>query len=129
MEVAKSRTIGAPPLGTPTANGLVDMRRSTPPNGATSAPTPEALTKWTDTMPAAAARSGQSAMRPRWLELRSPTTETPPARAFSTPRSTACSPTVWPKPNPPSTTAKPGASRRTSISRPGRIQPRSIQSR
>ena len=63
--------------------GLVDMRRSVPPKGATIMPSPLVLTKWIEMRPLAAASSAQSPMRPRWPELRRPTTETPYSRALS----------------------------------------------
>src|SRR6266567_928887 len=56
-EVAKSRIMGGcPGLGTPTTKGAVEMRRSTPPNGATSR-LPATFTKCTETKPASAAIS------------------------------------------------------------------------
>ena len=97
-EVAKSSTTGgASSRGMPTQNGAVDSRRSRPPNGATSSE-PGALTKWIEIRPAAAARSAHSPTRPTWPELRSDTAASPAAFAFSTPMSTACGATVWPKP-------------------------------
>ncbi len=98
-EVAKSSSsIGPLPSGgTPMQTGLVEKRRSTPPNGATSSP-PSTLTKWSETRPASAARSAQSPMRPRWPEWRSPIIATPASRALAMPKSTASGPIVWPKP-------------------------------
>ena len=86
-DVAQSSTSGAPSgIGTPMLTGLVDMRRSVPPKGATIMPSPLVLTKWIEMKPLAAASSAQSPMRPRWPELRRPTTETPYSRALSPPR-------------------------------------------
>ena len=67
---------GAPSRGTPTQNGAVDSRRSSPPNGATRIE-PAALTKWIEIKPAAAARSAHSPTRPTWPELRSEMAERP----------------------------------------------------
>ena len=56
--VAKSRTIGSlPGRGMPTQNGLVPMRASRPPNGATIG-RDRTLTKWIDTSPAVDALLG-----------------------------------------------------------------------
>ena len=93
----------------PAQNGAVDMRRSVPPNGATST-LPEALTKWMETRPAAAAISAQSPTRPMWPALRSATIDRPIALHLSMPICTACGATVWPKPYRPSTTASTGVS-------------------
>ena len=84
-----------------------------PPNGATST-LPEALTKCTDTRPAAAAISAQSPTRPTWPALRSVTADRPFLRHLSMPICTACGVTVWPKPYLPSTTAITGVSTTTS---------------
>ena len=105
-------------MGTPMAIGLVDMRRSVPPKGATSMPRPLVLTKWMEIRPRAAASSAQSPMRPRWPELRRPTTAMPCSRAFSTASPTACSPMVWPKPWSPSSTATAPASTTVFTRRP-----------
>ncbi len=97
-EVAKSRIIGGPSgMGAPMHTGLVEKRRSTPPNGATSSPR-ATFTKWMETSPASAARSAQSPMRPMWPEWRSAMAAMPLASALAMPRSTACSPMLWPKP-------------------------------
>ena len=110
MEVAKSRTMGTPSgRGTPTTNGAVESRRSVPPNGATST-LPEALTKCTETSPAAAAISAQSPTRPMWPALRRATMASPFFLHLSMPMATACGATVWPKPCRPSTTASTGVS-------------------
>ena len=53
---------------------------------------------WMDAQSDSAARSAQSPMRPRWPEFFKAVTATPCRRAFSTPRSTVCSPTVCPNP-------------------------------
>ena len=105
-EVAKSRITGsAPRIGKPIENGAVEMRRSTPPKGATSW-LPATLTKWTETSPASAAISAHSPMRPRWPALFSATTQAPDFAAFLIPTCTASGPIDWPKPKRPSTTAK-----------------------
>ena len=57
--VAMSSTIGPPcPVGMPTEMGLVTMRPSAPPKGATMAPAPWPLTMVMPTMPRAAAMAG-----------------------------------------------------------------------
>jgi hypothetical protein len=49
IDVVMSRIAGSPPAsGTPTASGLVDRRRSLPPNGATRI-APDVLRKCSDT--------------------------------------------------------------------------------
>ncbi len=48
------------------------------------------LTKWSETLPAWAAISAQSPMRPRWPEFRSATTATPCRPALSIPSFIAC---------------------------------------
>ena len=53
--------------------------------GATRMPPPLVLTKCSETLPAAAAISAQSPMRPRWPEFRSATTATPWRPALSMP--------------------------------------------
>ena len=53
-----------------------------PPNGATRMPAPLVLTKCSETLPARAANSGQSPMRPKCPALRSAMTATPCLRAF-----------------------------------------------
>ena len=71
VQVEMSRMIGGPFLtGTPAAIGLAESRRWLPPNGATRMPPPLVLTKWSETLPAWAAISAQSPMRPRWPEFR-----------------------------------------------------------
>ena len=65
VDVVMSRIdrIGRRRRGTPIASGLVDSRRSLPPNGATRC-APDVLRKCSDTWPAAAAISAQSPRRP-----------------------------------------------------------------
>ena len=78
VQVEMSTMIGGPSAtGTPAAIGLAESRRSVPPNGATRMPPPLVLTKWSETLPALAAISAQSPIRPRWPEFRSATTATP----------------------------------------------------
>ena len=98
VAVAKSSISGGPSgAGTPMATGLVDMRRSVPPNGATRR-LPAEFTKCSEIWPAAAAISGQSPMRPRCPELRKAMIEIPLRDALSMPRRTARGPMVWPNP-------------------------------
>ena len=86
VQVEMSRMIGGPFLtGTPAAIGLAESRRWLPPNGATRMPPPLVLTKWSETLPAWAAISAQSPMRPRWPEFRSATTATPWRPALAMP--------------------------------------------
>ena len=95
-EVAKSRIVGSlPSRGMPTAKGAVESRRSRAPKGATRIE-PEAVTKWMETRPCAAAISAHSPMRPIWPASRSATAERPVSRAFATPIRTASGATVWP---------------------------------
>ena len=80
--MAKSSTTGASlPRGIPTQNGAVEKRRSSEAKGATITE-PEAVTKWIETRPAAAARSAHSPTRPRWPELRKAIAARPVAFAF-----------------------------------------------
>ena len=71
---------GAVRTGMPAAIGLAESRRWVPPKGATRMPPPLVLTKWSETLPAGAAISAQSPIRPRWPEFRTATTATPCAR-------------------------------------------------
>ena len=80
-----SRIAGRPPAsGTPIAIGLVESRRSLPPNGATRC-APDVLRKCSDTCPASAAISAQSPSRPRWPQLRRPIIAMPVFAAFAMP--------------------------------------------
>ena len=67
-----SRMMGVPSgTGMPAAIGLAERRRWVPPKGATRMPPPLVLTKWSEILPALAAISAQSPIRPRWPEFRS----------------------------------------------------------
>src|SRR5690242_4966630 len=123
VDVVTSRITGSAPwTGTPIVIGLVDSRRSVPPNGATRC-APDVLRKCSDTWPAAAANSAQSPTRPRWPQLRRPINAIPHSAAFATPRRVAYSPITWPKPRLPSTIASVGVSTTTVAAVLGRSVP------
>ena len=92
-----STTIGSsPPVGTPSAIGLGDMRGWAPPNGTCSSPPPWLLQVTKPIMSLAAAVSTYSPRRPMWPQLNTSTTPTEACLALSMASAIACVATVWP---------------------------------
>ena len=93
--------------GTPAANGLVPSRASLQPKGACIGAWSATLTKWTETMPAAAHCSAQWPIRPICALLRRATAHRACALARSMPRRIASLAMAWPKPRRASSTRTP----------------------
>ena len=103
----RSRAPPAGRCGTPTQKGAVEKRRSVPPKGATST-LPATLTKWMEISPARDRRLGivADAADMAGVAQRRSTRGAVLLRPLDAERRRPAAPTVWPKPNLPSSSAK-----------------------
>ena len=112
-----------PPVGAPRQSGLVPMRASVPPGGATPRPKPWLFTVARSAMPVFAAASAYSPSRPMWPECLSVPAARPSAWARGMRRSSRRCACTWPSPLPPSTTSTPAVSLTTVNGAPGTTRP------